>query len=366
MEGLATGLFFLSTSVIIPMRLLKSLSVFILILYGPVAWGQQLLLGKNPYAMNKSAVLELNSDNQGLLLPRIADTTLINALTPPDGMMIYFVPTKQILWRSNGYWKAPAQNNNYITALTGDVTAAGPGAAAATVTGLQGASLPSLSTGFLKFDGTSWFFDNSSYVTAIAAGSLQTVTTAGNTSSKGIILTENGNSSANSYALRLRRANDSNPQGYLIQGQNNGGTADVFSVDASGNVAVVGNTGIGTSSPNASLDVNGDVAMRMGSFIAPVLINNNIAVGKYASIRVSGPVLAYSITGIAGGYDGRMLILYNSTGVDMVLTHNDILSTASNRIYCADNTSITVKKNGCATLMYSATDSRWIVVSTTK
>ncbi len=55
--------------------------------------------------MNKSAVLELNSDNQGFLLPRIADTALINPLLPPDGMMIYSIPLKQVLIRSNGYWQ---------------------------------------------------------------------------------------------------------------------------------------------------------------------------------------------------------------------------------------------------------------------
>jgi hypothetical protein len=40
--------------------------------------------------INKSSVLELESTKQGFLLPRITDTTLINALTPPNGMMIYF------------------------------------------------------------------------------------------------------------------------------------------------------------------------------------------------------------------------------------------------------------------------------------
>src|SRR5207237_7484181 len=44
--------------------------------------------------------------NQGLLFTRIIDTALINVLNPPDGMVIYFNPTKQLLLRSNGYWKS--------------------------------------------------------------------------------------------------------------------------------------------------------------------------------------------------------------------------------------------------------------------
>ena len=74
-----------------------------LLLLGNTAFSQQLKLGKNPYTVQKSAVLELNSDNQGLLLVRISDTTLINSLAPPDGMIIFFTPNKQLLVRSNGY-----------------------------------------------------------------------------------------------------------------------------------------------------------------------------------------------------------------------------------------------------------------------
>ncbi|MET0299754.1 MAG: hypothetical protein ABW036_08330 [Flavitalea sp.] len=76
------------------------------LLVGLTADAQQLKLGNNPYTVNKSAVLELNSTNQGLLLVRINDTNLINAQTPPDGMLIYFTPTKQLYTRSNNAWKA--------------------------------------------------------------------------------------------------------------------------------------------------------------------------------------------------------------------------------------------------------------------
>src|SRR5262245_15197837 len=88
-------------------------------------FSQQLKLGKNPYTVQKSAVLELNSDNQGLLLVRISDTTQINALAPPDGMVIYFTPTSQLYVRSGGYWKAipfASTFNNYWS-LSGNATA---------------------------------------------------------------------------------------------------------------------------------------------------------------------------------------------------------------------------------------------------
>lgn len=86
---------------------------FLLVLGGADA--QQLKLGNNPYTVHKSAVLELNSTNQGLLLVRISDTNLINIMTPPDGMLIYFTPTKQMYARSNGYWKALTYADNTIS-----------------------------------------------------------------------------------------------------------------------------------------------------------------------------------------------------------------------------------------------------------
>ncbi|MDF2190987.1 hypothetical protein [Paraflavitalea sp. CAU 1676] len=65
----------------------------------------QLKIGDNPTTIQKSSILELESSRQGLLLPRLADTTAINALTPPDGMIIYLNSDKSLRLRSNGSWK---------------------------------------------------------------------------------------------------------------------------------------------------------------------------------------------------------------------------------------------------------------------
>lgn len=79
-------------------------SFLVLLLLGNVAVAQQLKLGVSPHVLNKSAVLELSSGNQGLLFPRLSDTVGINALNPPDGMVIYFAPTRQLMIRTRGYW----------------------------------------------------------------------------------------------------------------------------------------------------------------------------------------------------------------------------------------------------------------------
>jgi hypothetical protein len=65
----------------------------------------QLKIGDNPTSIQKSSILELESTRQGLLLPRLTDTVAINALTPPDGMIIYLTADNSLRLRSNGSWK---------------------------------------------------------------------------------------------------------------------------------------------------------------------------------------------------------------------------------------------------------------------
>lgn len=71
----------------------------------------QLKVGKNPTSIQKSAILELESDKQGLLLPRIADTTLMTTLNPPNGMIIYLTTTgKEGFYVRNNYqWERMAE-----------------------------------------------------------------------------------------------------------------------------------------------------------------------------------------------------------------------------------------------------------------
>lgn len=69
----------------------------------------QLKIGTNPTQINKSSILELESDRQGFLLPRLLDTVAINTLTPPDGMLIYLSsasPASRGLYiRKSGVWQ---------------------------------------------------------------------------------------------------------------------------------------------------------------------------------------------------------------------------------------------------------------------
>jgi hypothetical protein len=82
--------------------------------FGAFSAKAQLKVGDNPTNIQRSAVLELESTRQGLLLPRLTDTTAINALTPPDGMIIYFAdgvvpgPNRGLYVRKFGHWEKMA------------------------------------------------------------------------------------------------------------------------------------------------------------------------------------------------------------------------------------------------------------------
>jgi predicted ribosome-associated RNA-binding protein Tma20 len=83
----------------------KSSLVFIFLVGAGMTAKAQLKVGDNPTNIQKSSILELESSRQGLLLPRLADTVAINALAPPDGMIIYLNTDKSLRLRSNGVWK---------------------------------------------------------------------------------------------------------------------------------------------------------------------------------------------------------------------------------------------------------------------
>jgi hypothetical protein len=88
---------------------LTRIAIAILVLFTATRSYAQLKVGTNPTQIQKSSILELESDKQGFLLPRLTDTTAINALNPPDGMLIYLTPTttdaRGLYMRKNGKWQ---------------------------------------------------------------------------------------------------------------------------------------------------------------------------------------------------------------------------------------------------------------------
>ncbi|SFD06746.1 hypothetical protein SAMN05518672_101306 [Chitinophaga sp. CF118] len=99
---------------------LYAVQLLILLLFTSTLTRAQLKLGDNPGAIQKSALLELDSKTQGLLLPRISDLTLPTLQNSPDGMIIYYIPNQSLYIRANNTWQnLAAAGGSGITSLNG-------------------------------------------------------------------------------------------------------------------------------------------------------------------------------------------------------------------------------------------------------
>ncbi len=121
--------------------------------------------------------------------------------------------------------------------------------------------------------------------------------------------------------------------------------------------------GLGTTTPNATSDVNGTMALRVGALTLANGANSNITLPTNSWVRITGPTGAFSVSGFAGTFDGRVLMLFNSTSQNMTIT-NDATSTTGNRILTLTGSDVALTGTSLATFVYSLGDSRWILQST--
>lgn len=125
------------------------------------------------------------------------------------------------------------------------------------------------------------------------------------------------------------------------------------------------NVGINTTIPQTTLDVNGDFALRTGQLPLVAGTNNdiNVAANRFAFYNLTGAGATF-ITGFAGGKDGRMITLFNSTNTPLTLVNNDAGSVAANRLFITTGNTLMLNKNENITLIYHTDLSRWIVTGT--
>lgn len=114
-----------------------------------------------------------------------------------------------------------------------------------------------------------------------------------------------------------------------------------------------------------ALPAGSDIAF--GRYAVTSLANGNnaaVPVGTNIFVQVSGPTGAFTINGIAGGRDGKWIVIVNRTGQNMTIANDSGTDpTAANRIYTMTGADRTTTGDGSCTLIYSATDSRWLVLT---
>ncbi|MDP4198460.1 MAG: hypothetical protein Q8922_01020 [Bacteroidota bacterium] len=94
---------------------------------------------------------------------------------------------------------------------------------------------------------------------------------------------------------------------------------------------------------------------------------NNLALGTTGTYFYLNPDAAHDLTGIAGGSNGRMLVLINKTANAVTIDH-DATSTAANRFWLPGGENIILATDGTATFIYDGTAGgdglgRWRMIS---
>jgi hypothetical protein len=128
------------------------------------------------------------------------------------------------------------------------------------------------------------------------------------------------------------------------------------------------NVGINTTTPQAALDVYGDVIHRSANLVAAdgittaLDVNNN----KFSYYRINGPTANFTLAGIAQAVEGRLVTIFNVSGFVMQLNNLDAAANVNDRIITGTNADLTIEDKGIVNLQYDGAEQKWIVVSNNK
>ena len=125
------------------------------------------------------------------------------------------------------------------------------------------------------------------------------------------------------------------------------------------------NVGINTSTPQAALDVQGDMILRNADI---TLVNGanediNTSTTKSSHYSIIGPSSVFEVGGLTGGIDGRIVSLYNSSAYLMTIKHLSAGSVAVNQINTGTGVDFVLSSYSAVTFRYQTLDNLWHVLS---
>lgn len=99
-------------------------------------------------------------------------------------------------------------------------------------------------------------------------------------------------------------------------------------------------------------DITPDTIATSQNNYEPTGFSNSVSMRLIASAAVN-------ITGLAGGSDGRLMIVYNISAYNITFKHQSSSSTAANRFICSSGGDAVLRPGYSFTFQYDATSSRW-------
>jgi hypothetical protein len=300
---------------------------------------------------NASSILDLTSTTLGLLVPRMTTAQKTAITSPATGLLVYDGTLNLFYYWNSSAW-VPFQSSATGWSLTGN---------AGTV----------MTTNFL---GTTDAIDlhirtkDVEHI-AITKGGYMGVDTMSPASPLDVIRNApSGYGTAvfrtltSGYGAEIGGVGSYSTYGAIRGVNSSGATADLY-FNSTLPGGVDGNVSIANTAPNTKLDVSGDLALRRYDTTAVSGNNNNFSTNGYSFVRISSASAAFTITGLSGGADGKILILYNATTQNMTIANASSSSTAANEILTMSGASVSTVGAGCAEFIYSGTDTKWILLS---
>lgn len=195
-------------------------------------------------------------------------------------------------------------------------------------------------------------------------------------SSELLALSESGAQTANDTTMSLINTSTSTStftkRGLLISSTGSWtGTNIGLSVNVAGgtsNYAATftgGSVGIGDDTPDATLDLDGDLAYTEYNYTGTLVAGNNNNVdfdgndNRFALVRVGTQGGTRTITGFDGGVAGKTFTLINASGYPIIIESESAGSIAANRVTTTTGQDQVVSNRATAQFVYSGIDSRW-------
>jgi len=128
------------------------------------------------------------------------------------------------------------------------------------------------------------------------------------------------------------------------------------------------NVGVNTTTPQATLDVNGDMILRSAelSVADGITLALDVNSSRFSNYRVAGPAADFTIAGIVAGVDGRLVTLFNRSGFAMQLNNEDVNASTTDMIVTGTGLDLAIPNKGIVSLQYDGVEEKWIVKSSSK